>query len=105
MIRSIARVTALLAALAAASPALAEEKAAPAEKGRIGVGISLTAFDFIAAQVTSPAPTSSDVLVDIDLGQFRLEPSIGINRFSIEGGPMALLQELRIDGHVSKGLL
>lgn len=87
MIRSIARVTALLAALAAASPALAEEKAAPAEKGRIGVGISLTAFDFIAAQVTSPAPTSSDVLVDIDLGQFRLEPSIGINRFSIEGGP------------------
>ena len=90
MLRSFARVTALLAALALASPALAAP-AAPAppadEKGKLGFGISLTAFDLFAAQVTSPVPSSADILVNFDLGQFRLEPSLGINSYSIDGGP------------------
>jgi len=89
MLRSFARATVLLAALALASPSLAAPAAAagPAdEKGKLGVGISLTAFDFISAQVTSPVPTSSDIFVDLDLGQFRIEPSLGISSFSIDGG-------------------
>jgi hypothetical protein len=86
MVRSLARATALLAAFAFAAPALAAPAAAAEEKGRLGVGISLTAFDFSSAQVTSPVPTTTDILVDFDIGQFRLEPSLGINRFSIDGG-------------------
>jgi len=89
MLRSFARVTALLAALALASPALAAPAApaAPAEeKGKLGIGISLSAFDYIGAQVTSPIPTSSDIFLDLDLGQFRIEPSLGISRFSVDGG-------------------
>ena len=92
MLRSFARITALLASLALAAPALAAPAApapAPAgdEKAKLGVGISLTAFDFVAAQVTSPVPPSADVLINFDLGQFRLEPSLGINSYAIDGGP------------------
>lgn len=88
MLRSLARLTTLLAVLAVASPALAQDKgqAAPASS-RLSVGISVTAFDLTAAEVNSPVPSAADILVGFDLGQFRLEPSLGINRYSIDGGP------------------
>jgi hypothetical protein len=89
MSRPFARVTALLAALAVTLPAAAaEEKAtAQAEKARLSVGLSLTPFDLTTAQVTSPVPATTDILVGFDLGAFRLEPSLGIGRYSIDGGP------------------
>ena len=87
MIRSLARVTALLATLAAASPAHAQERgAAGQEKGRLGFGISLTAFDLLGTELVAPVPTTADVSLGLDLGQFRLEPSVGISRYSIDGG-------------------
>lgn len=89
MFRPFARVTALLAALAVALPAAAaEEKAvAQAEKAKLSVGLSFTPFDLTTAQVASPVPATTDVLVGFDLGAFRLEPSLGIGRYSIDGGP------------------
>lgn len=90
MIRSLARVSALFVALAAASPAIAQEKGqAAAEKSRIGVGVSLTTFDIATASVGSPVATPADIYVSIDLGQLRIEPSLGINHFSIDGGTKA----------------
>jgi hypothetical protein len=87
MLRSLARVTALLTALAAASPALAQEKAAAGpEKSKLSLGISFMAFDLQGAIVSDPVPTTADVLVGFDLGQFRLEPSLGLSRYSIDGG-------------------
>jgi len=87
MVRSLARVTLLLAALAATTPALAQEKGgAGAEKPRVGFGISMTAFDWVGLQVASPVPTTADVSVNFDVGQFRLEPSLGFSRYSIDGG-------------------
>jgi hypothetical protein len=88
MSRPYARVTALLAALAVALPAAAaEEKAmAQAEKAKLSVGLSFTPFDWTNAQVTSPVPATTDVLVGFDLGAFRLEPSLGFGRYAIDGG-------------------
>jgi hypothetical protein len=87
MLRSYARLAAVLAALAVASPVLAEEKGqAAAPSSHLAVGVSLTAFDLTGAQVASPVPATADVLVGFDLGQFRLEPSLGISRYAIDGG-------------------
>jgi hypothetical protein len=89
MLRSLARLTAVLAALAVAAPASAEEKGqAAAPSSRLSLGLSLTAFDLAAVDVALPVPTAADILVGFDVGQFRLEPSLGINRYSIDGGPM-----------------
>jgi hypothetical protein len=90
MFRPFARVTALLAALAVALPAAAaEEKAmAQAEKAKLSVGLSFTPVDWTSGTSTTyPVPTTTDVLVGFDLGAFRLEPSLGIGRYSIDGGP------------------
>jgi hypothetical protein len=89
MLRSFARATALFAALALASPALAAPAAPAEEKGKLGVGISISPLSISAVQVTQPVPNSSDILVDLDIGAFRLEPSLGISRYSVDGGPKA----------------
>jgi hypothetical protein len=74
MVRSLARVTALLAVLAV-SPALAEEKAA-AEKVQVGLGVSVGAFDITSVMMANRLPTNQ-VYVPISFGQFRVEPSLG----------------------------
>jgi hypothetical protein len=89
MLRSLAGITALLAALATASPALAEERASAGAAPRIGVGVSLAAFDVASANLAFPVATPADVYLSIDLGALRLEPSLGINRYSIDGGDKA----------------
>ncbi len=88
MIRSIARLTALLAALAAASPVLAQEKGAQ-ERGRLGLGISLTPFNLVGTDLAMPVPATADVSLNFDLGAFRLEPSLGIATYSVDAGPKA----------------
>jgi hypothetical protein len=89
MIRSIARLTALLVALSASAPTFAEEKAAAGAPPRIGVGVSLTTFDLASADVGFPVPTPADIYVSIDMGQLRVEPSLGISHYAIEGGDKA----------------
>jgi hypothetical protein len=87
VLRSLARVTALLAALALATPALAADKEGSAlEKARTSFGLSFTPFDVTTAGVTSPVPATTDVLVGFEVGTFRLEPSLGFSRFAIDGG-------------------
>jgi hypothetical protein len=90
MIRTFTRASVLLGILVTASPALAQEKGHPAgERPRLGVGVSLTTFDFAAASAASPVATAADVYVMVDLGQLRVEPSLGISSYSIEGGDKA----------------
>src|SRR5512137_1211372 len=65
------------ALLACAAPAFAaDEKAAPASSGpsRFGIGIGVT------------SQAGADVYVPIDMGAFRLEPSLGILRVSLDNG-------------------
>jgi hypothetical protein len=66
-----------LAALAAA-PALAQEKGA--ERTRVGFGVSLSSGDFITSLMSGPSPVK--VYLPIELGQFRVEPSLGFLTFS-----------------------
>jgi hypothetical protein len=89
MSASLARATALLAALAVAAPALAEERGQAGEKARIGVGVSLTTFDLATPSAGSPVAAPADVYVSVDVGQLRIEPSLGINSYSIDGGNKA----------------
>jgi len=85
MFRSLARVAALLAALALAAPALAQEKAAPAQPApHFGFGIGITALDFNAVALGGNVQPGADIYVPIDLGTFRLEPSLGISRWSAD---------------------
>ncbi len=80
MVRTLARATALLAALAFAAPALAapaapaEEKAA--DKVQVGLGVSVGAFDITSVMMGNRLPTNQ-IYVPINFGQFRVEPSLG----------------------------
>jgi len=91
MLRSFARATALLAALALASPALAAPAApaAPAEEkganpSRIGIGIGLNTFNLLTLQAPGIAQPGADIYIPIDLGAFRLEPSLGLSRWDAD---------------------
>jgi hypothetical protein len=97
MLRSLARVTAVLAALLAAAPAPAQEKGqAAGEKSRLGVGVSLTTFDLASTAAGSPVAAPADVYLMIDLGQLRVEPSLGISSYAIDGGDKARSLDLGV---------
>jgi hypothetical protein len=89
MLRSLARVTAMLAALAVAGTAHAAEEKAAAPASRVSVGVSLSALDFGGVTADAPVSAPADVYVGFDLGQFRLEPSLGINYYTLDAGPKA----------------
>jgi hypothetical protein len=89
MIRTFARATALLAVLAVAAPALAQDRGQAGDKARFGVGVSLTTFDLATSAAGGPVPAPADLYLSIDLGQLRIEPSLGISSYSIEGGDKA----------------
>ncbi len=85
MIRSLARATVLLAALAVASPALAEEKAASDTKAQVGIGVSIDAFDFAGLAITNRLPTNQ-IYVPINIGVLRIEPSLGYFSYDEDAG-------------------
>lgn len=77
---NLARIAAVALALAAASPALAQQQRAGGT--RIGVGVGLSSLD--AAALLSGGATQ--VYVPLDLGNIRIEPQIGILRLGQDGG-------------------
>jgi hypothetical protein len=85
MVRSIARVTALLAALAVALPALAEEKPATDNKAQVGIGVSVGAFDIVSLELANRIPTTQ-IYVPINIGVLRIEPSLGFVTYDQDGG-------------------
>jgi hypothetical protein len=75
MSRFASRLSLVVALLAFAAPAFAaEEKAASSGPSHVGVGIGVTT-DF-----------GTDIYVPMDLGAFKLEPSLGIARVSLDNG-------------------
>ncbi len=97
MIRSIARATALLAALAAASPALAEEKAPADNKVQVGIGVSVGAFDITSILMANRLPTNQ-LYVPINIGAIRIEPSIGYFSFDEDAGGSGSAVSLGVGG-------
>jgi hypothetical protein len=84
MVRSLARLAALLAALALATPALAEEKGASSGASRVGVGIGLNTFNSQTLTAPGNAQPGADIYVPLDLGALRIEPSLGLSRWSAD---------------------
>jgi hypothetical protein len=91
MVRSLAHAMAVLAVLSTATLAGAQEKgrAAASDKARLGVAVSLTPLDSAAAATGGPVATPVDIYLSVDLGQLRIEPSLGINHYAIDGGDKA----------------
>jgi hypothetical protein len=88
MLKTVTRLIALLAVLAFAPLAsAAEEKAAPAAPPpRFGFGIGVNTLDFNTVSLAGNVQPGADIYVPIDLGAFRLEPSLGISRWSADNG-------------------
>ena len=97
MVRSLARVTALLAALAVAFPALAEEKPATDNKAQVGIGVSFGASDNLTIQLFQRVPTSQ-VYVPINIGVLRIEPSLGFLSYDQDGGGSGSALALGVGG-------
>ncbi len=97
MIRSIARATALLAALAVASPSLAEEKASADGKAQVGIGVSVGAFDVTTILMANRVPTNQ-LYVPVNFGAIRIEPSIGYFSFDEDGGGSGSAVALGVGG-------
>jgi hypothetical protein len=97
MVHSLARVTALLAALAVASPALAEERPATDTKAQVGIGVSVGAFDIASLELAGRLPTNQ-VYVPINIGVLRIEPSIGFVTFDQDGGGSGSTVALGVGG-------
>jgi hypothetical protein len=87
MFKTVAKLTVLLAVLAfaplasAAPAAPAEEKAGPGVS-HIGIGIGINTFSIAGAQLAGGAQPGADIYVPLELGALRLEPSLGISRWS-----------------------
>lgn len=77
------RIATLAAVLAAATPALAQEKV-----GRVGIGVGVSSFNLGDLTGTDLMP-STVVFVPLNLApNLRIEPYLGIDRFDVDPDPV-----------------